>query len=162
TNTRIAASASIAASSLLHNAINKEKIKSWETPAEHYRQIEEFEYTGERLVPKDVTRQGWHNNAFIGCKRSKVVVLNEGLQDIGRRSFYNYIAHRSSLVTSLESIKLPSTVILSVIEVGNYSFWGCKNLKEVVLNEGIQKIGGEAFSYSSLENITLPYVSRRV
>lgn len=45
----------------------------------------------------------------------------------------------------------------SIVEVEHFSFRHCKHLKEVVLNEGIQKIGDQAFiGCTSLESITLP------
>ena len=59
------------------------------------------------------------------------------------------IVHRSSL----ESIKLPSTVT----EIGSFAFTGCSNLREVMFNDRLQKIGDRAFyNCSSLESITLP------
>ena len=45
----------------------------------------------------------------------------------------------------------------SVIEVENEAFQRCYNLKEVILHEGLQKIGWRAFQFcSSLSSITLP------
>ena len=45
----------------------------------------------------------------------------------------------------------------SVTEVRQNMFAECEQLNKVVLNEGLQKIGGGAFSYcSKLENINLP------
>ncbi|WP_416371694.1 leucine-rich repeat domain-containing protein [Metamycoplasma hominis] len=37
-----------------------------------------------------------------------------------------------------------------------YAFDGCKNLKEVILNEGLEKIWAEAFRYTNIESITIP------
>ena len=53
---------------------------------------------------------------------------------------------------SLESITLPSTLV----EIGDCAFFGCSNLREVIFNEGLQKIGAAAFCGTSLESITLP------
>ena len=45
----------------------------------------------------------------------------------------------------------------SVVEVFNDALYDCRKLREVVLNEGLQKIGGGAFRYcTSLERITFP------
>ncbi|WP_181817595.1 leucine-rich repeat protein, partial [Metamycoplasma hominis] len=41
----------------------------------------------------------------------------------------------------IESITIPG----SVKEIGESAFSGCKNLKEVILNEGLEKIGAKAF-----------------
>jgi len=45
----------------------------------------------------------------------------------------------------------------SVVEVSDYAFFNCKKLREVVLNDGLRKIGWSAFIYcTSLQHITLP------
>ncbi|MGC7185986.1 leucine-rich repeat protein [Metamycoplasma hominis] len=41
-------------------------------------------------------------------------------------------------------------------EIGKYAFSGCKNLKEVILNEGLERIGNNAFSNANIESITIP------
>ena len=71
------------------------------------------------------------------------MVLNEGLQVIDFGTF--------EYCTTLTSIAFPSTVT----EVRKGAFEYCVNLRDVVLNEGLQKIG--TFKYcESLESITLP------
>ena len=53
---------------------------------------------------------------------------------------------------SLESITLPSTIV----EIDSHAFQSCYNLREVTLNDGLQKIGDNAFSEcTSLENVKL-------
>ena len=55
--------------------------------------------------------------------------------------------------TSLESINIPS----SMAEIGYYAFDGCSELREVVLNDGLVKIGNSVFQRcTSLESITIP------
>ncbi|WP_373888030.1 leucine-rich repeat domain-containing protein, partial [Metamycoplasma hominis] len=54
--------------------------------------------------------------------------------------------------TNIESITIPS----SVKEIGWYAFYGCKNLKEVILNEGLERIGYDAFWNTHIESITIP------
>ena len=112
-----------------------------------------FEYTGfEDEVPEDVTCVHFHSSVpevaeemFKNCWQLKKVILNEGLQKIGNRSFYE--------CRSLESITLPSTVL----EVGSFAFYYCCNLAEIVLNEGLKEIGKSAFyGCISLKSITLP------
>ncbi|RAW47480.1 hypothetical protein DQW92_01275, partial [Metamycoplasma hominis] len=51
-----------------------------------------------------------------------------------------------------ESITIPSTVK----EIGESAFSSCKNLKKVILNEGLEKIGDEAFYNTNIESITIP------
>ncbi|KAL7526702.1 hypothetical protein ACHAXR_001607 [Thalassiosira sp. AJA248-18] len=112
-----------------------------------------FEYTSvEGSVPKNVTRVIFSttvtevgDNAFDGCTKLKEVVLNEGLQKIGRAAFLG--------CKSLERIKFPSTLT----EVGFCAFDGCKKMKEVVINEGLRKIGRAAFlECKSLKRIEFP------
>jgi len=53
----------------------------------------------------------------------------------------------------LQSIVIPSTVE----EIGQYAFSSCKELREVVLNEGLTSIGKYAFTCcSSLQSIVIP------
>ena len=45
----------------------------------------------------------------------------------------------------------------SVIEIGNGAFQDCSELREVVFNDGLQKIDDRAFCYcTSLSSITFP------
>ena len=83
---------------------------------------------------------------------------------------------------SLQCITLPTTIV----DIGSSTFRNCNKLKEVVLNEGLEKIGEEAFSdcislatvsfpstlntvgkmtfirCKSLKRITLPNISKRL
>ncbi|RBI34057.1 leucine-rich repeat domain-containing protein, partial [Metamycoplasma hominis] len=52
----------------------------------------------------------------------------------------------------MESITIPS----SVKEIGERAFFGCQNLNEVILNEGLEKIGDYAFRYAKILFITIP------
>ena len=53
----------------------------------------------------------------------------------------------------ITSIALPSTVT----EIGQWTFCNCNKLREVVFNEGLQKIGVYAFyQCTSLSSITIP------
>ena len=95
-----------------------------------------FEYTGDGCsVPDGITS----------------VRFKDGLQNIEDGAFHN--------CSSLESIKLPSTVT----EIGRDAFCGCFNLREVTFNDGLQKIGDEAFTHcTSLESIILPSTVTRL
>ena len=78
-----------------------------------------------------------HNNkikdhTFSKCSELNKVVLNEGVQRIGRNAF--------SYCESLEYITLPSTVA----EIDNYAFQHCTKLKEIILNIGLKRIGTSA------------------
>ena len=69
---------------------------------------------------------------FMGCTNLRQVVLNEGLQKIGRGAFNG---------TRLRSITFPS----SLINVCDDAFRDCKSLRTLVLNKGLQKIEKSAF-----------------
>ncbi|KAL7531985.1 hypothetical protein ACHAXR_004350 [Thalassiosira sp. AJA248-18] len=49
--------------------------------------------------------------------------------------------------SSLERIKLPSTAT----EVNHGAFYGCSSLSDVVVNEGLRKVGGHAFAGSNMK-----------
>lgn len=111
-----------------------------------------FQYTGRETVPKDVTIVHFHCNVtsidvetFYECSKLKEVVLNNGLQTVGKKAF--------AQCKSLERITLPCTVT----SIGMEAFFDCTSLKELVLNEGIQKIYPQAFERcKSLQSITIP------
>ncbi|RBI35234.1 leucine-rich repeat domain-containing protein, partial [Metamycoplasma hominis] len=54
--------------------------------------------------------------------------------------------------TNIGSITIPG----SVKEIGESAFFGCKNLNEVILNEGLEKIGAETFYHTNIGSITIP------
>ena len=92
-----------------------------------------FEYTGEGCsVPDDVIS----------------VEFIEGLQKIEDDAFNS--------CKSLESVKLPSTVV----EIGKRAFNYCSNLREVIFNDGLQKIGVLAFynCKSQLRSVIMHFV----
>ena len=43
-----------------------------------------------------------------------------------------------------------------VKEVGEFTFYGCKDLRSAVLNEGLETLGPRAFSRTGLESLVLP------
>ena len=55
-------------------------------------------------------------------------------------------------IDTLTSIEIPG----SVISICNKAFAECKNLESVTLNEGLEYIGDQAFSYCIFESIVLP------
>ncbi|QKX39421.1 leucine-rich repeat domain-containing protein [Metamycoplasma hominis] len=87
--------------------------------------------------------------AFYGCENLKEVILNKGLEKIGYSAFAGLININNP---KIESITIPG----SVKEIGAGAFSDCANLKKVILNEGLEKIGACAFSYTNIESITIP------
>jgi len=70
---------------------------------------------------------------------------------------YEYLGRFKGLRDGVPKDVVSVRVHPSIAEVEDFSFRHCKHLKEVVLNEGITKIGDQAFiGCTSLESITLP------
>ncbi|WP_181695851.1 leucine-rich repeat domain-containing protein [Metamycoplasma hominis] len=88
----------------------------------------------------------WKITKFIG-NDSKVTIPKEyqgkNITEIGNRAFFNSV---------IQSV----TIAGSVKEIGESAFSGCRNIKEVILNEGLEKIGAEAFKYTNIKSITIP------
>ncbi|RBI46854.1 leucine-rich repeat domain-containing protein, partial [Metamycoplasma hominis] len=104
--------------------------------------------------------------------------MNEGLEKIGAGAFdFSKISHISinsnnknfeikdnffidknnkKILAYLDKKTTKVTIPSSVKEIGKGAFSDCKNLKEVILNEGLEKIGDEAFSSTKIESITIP------
>jgi len=97
-------------------------------------------------LPSTVTNI--ENKAFINCWSLEEVVLNNGLTKIGQGSFYG--------CRSLENISIPP----SVIKIGDRAFQVTR-LREVMLNEGLKKLGSEVFP-DTLERLTHISISTRL
>lgn len=106
-------------------------------------------------------------SAFGGCTALKSIVLPEGIESIDFSRFSPYAS------PSFESLIIPGSVanmifrgndnIKSVIiqegvtRIGDYAFEGCTNLTSVSLPSTLETIeGGAFFSCSSLESLSLP------
>lgn len=98
----------------------------------------------------------------------KHVVVSEGIEVIGDGAF------NSNGVDTLESISLPQSVkkierfafcgqgklrevsLGGVIEIGDYAFQACPNLKQIVLPDTVEAIGMWAFADTGLTSLTIP------
>ena len=92
--------------------------------------------------------------AFALCSHLRDVTGGEGLEIIGSNDYINgdrtyYGAFERS---GLEHVELHSA--LKVIECN--AFKDCKNLKKIMLPNGLEKIGALAFHCSAIEEIELP------
>ena len=99
--------------------------------------------------PSTLKRIG--NTAFYGCCNLKKIVLDEGLKKIDDSAFEGCV--------SLESIKFPSTIrAIGAHAFDHSSAFHCRSdLKEVVFNDGLVRIGEGAFNgCRSLLSIILP------
>jgi hypothetical protein len=119
---------------------------------------EYFVYYGQAfLIPRDVTHVRFHSsvkaiwdskyihNALFQCSQLVTVILNDGLEEIGRSEFY--------LCTLLQRIIIPNTVKT----IKKWAFEQCSGLMSVTLGNGLQEIGDGAFSgCTSLQEIVIP------
>ncbi len=107
-------------------------------------------------------------NAFESCNKLENIEFNNGLQTIYQKAFFGCtelkaadlsktkIAKIDKVVfngcTSLEKVKLPSTVI-SICES---AFNECKSLEKITLPKNVEYIYDNAFANTSLKKIKLP------
>lgn len=104
--------------------------------------------------------------AFYKCENLQEVVFGNGIKIIGERAFYQ--------CSSLESITIPNGVteiydytfyrcsalaklnLGKVSRVGNYAFFGCVSLENVMLSQSVHEIGKQAFrNCSNLTSVLL-------
>lgn len=88
-------------------------------------------YVNHLLVPPSV--EVLPHGVFKELKNLKVVVLSEGLREIGGWAFNECRA--------LARVKLPS----SLVKIGGYAFRFCQSLTTLHCREGLTEIGGSAF-----------------
>ena len=140
------------------NIINRSNDEDW--PPEELV----FEYTlehaeGDKSIPEDVMYvrfhsdiigSGWMDYAFQDNEHLKMVVLNEGLRNIGDGMFEG--------CESLQKMKFPSTLI----DVNDDAFCN-SGLVKVELNDGLEVIHPGAFvDCKSLKSIEFPSTVRRI
>ena len=82
------------------------------------------------VIPNTVIHNGYEyqvegieDNAFIGCKDIKHLIISEGIDYIGENAF--------SYCTELQSIHIPSTIDY----IGNTAFHSCPNLQTIEVHE---------------------------
>lgn len=92
-------------------------------------------------IPGSVKEFGF---TFYGCKQLQEVIINEGVEHIGRQTFLG--------CDLLSSVGLPST--LQTLDRGVFS--GCTSLKEIDIPENVNLIGPRCFINSGIESIDFP------
>ena len=80
------------------------------------------------------------NEIVEGCKNT---IIPNNVVSIG---YYAFAGRASGQITIPGNIK----------KIGNLAFTGCRDLKTVVMEEGVKEIGKSAFSSCDLETIVLP------
>ena len=121
------------------------------------------------------TLRGIDADAFANSPNIREVVMQEGLQYISR-AFSGTAIEEITIpysVISVEPNAFRETTLRKVTfapqpegveekekgtSIGYCAFYGCVNLEEVTMSEGIVHIGNQAFSYcDNLSEITIPY-----
>lgn len=89
-------------------------------------------------------------NAFRGCSGLTAVLIPEGVEALGLGAFGG--------CTGLTSVTIPSSI--NKVDAGFYSsdgvFYGCSNLKEIKLTEGMKVLPMGIFVGINLESLTIP------
>lgn len=89
-------------------------------------------------------------SCFEGMVGLNVVSLPETLQRIGERAFCG---------SGLQRVKIPG----NVKEIGPTAFCTCRDLQEVIINDGVERISRETFrGCASLRSISLPGTLRYI
>ena len=96
---------------------------------------------------------GENNQPWVGQRSNiKHLVVENGVTSIGNNAFRD--------CTALIDADMSKASSLSSIGM---SFWGCKKLDGVVLNEGLKTIGGSAFTYcENLKSIHIPSTVKEI
>eukprot|EP00980_Cylindrotheca_fusiformis_P021880 scaffold8729_cov51-Cylindrotheca_fusiformis.AAC.1 len=131
---------------------------------EHHEEAgdEAWIYTGQEKVPPTVRRVRIAENvteipeeAFDEHQELEEVILSSSVQVIGKEAFCWCRKMRSILYQGLEKEEagIPSTVKV----IGDSAFLGCRLLARLVLNEGLERIGKNAFHFcESLSHVRIP------
>ncbi len=104
-------------------------------------------------IPKSVVKIA--ADAFAGCGKLQDIVIadeNQHYSDNG-----NCIVEKKSktLIRGCNSTVIPNDG--SVTKIGEYAFFGCSGLTEIVLPGGITEIGRDAFGFCTrLTSVTIP------
>lgn len=94
------------------------------------------------------------DSVFYACENLQSVVFPEGLVNIPARTFYNN--------SSLKSVTIPTTVrnLGDERAIGQFAFYGCANLSEVIFTKGgsesLSFAGGAFNGCDSLTKLSLP------
>ena len=122
--------------------------------------------------------------AFINCSKLTSVTIPETVVSIGEAAFYNSsnlntitLAEGNKYYTIINNclIEIESKKIIrgfgdfsfptdgSVTSIGEYAFYRCTTLTNVVIPDSITSIGASAFSYcTKLESVVIPNSITRI
>ncbi len=119
------------------------------------------------VIPEGVVSIGTH--AFAGCVQLESVTFPSSIKTIGTAAFYKCgltsltFPESCGLTEIADSAfyaceKLVEVTIPAYIKtIGSASFYGCTSMKKVVISEGVETVGKQAFqNNTALEDLSLP------
>ena len=139
----------------------------------------------ECVIPDQIEKIG--DDVFMDCKPATKVVIGKGLKKMGKTPFINCqnlktitVSPDNTILTAQDNIlyskdmtklylcpselRTPKIVLPNTVkEIGDYAFLSCIYIKELVLNEGLERIGIEGlYNCSWLEQLTIPASVREI
>lgn len=131
----------------LTSKIEKEDIKVDPIVVQYMNTVERIS-VDDKETPKEISIFIFSpdGKTITGCRVEAygAIEIPEGVECIAEKAFQDN--------TNITAVKCATTVR----EICNHAFWGCENLSDITLNEGLTNIGLEAFGSTNLEEINLP------
>lgn len=131
----------------LTSKIEEEDIKVDPIVVQYMNTVERISVDGKE-TPKEISIFIFSSDGktITGCRVEAygAIEIPEGVECIAEKAFQDN--------TNITAVKCATTVR----EICNHAFWGCENLSDITLNEGLTNIGLEAFGSTNLEEINLP------
>ncbi|WP_181819071.1 leucine-rich repeat domain-containing protein, partial [Metamycoplasma hominis] len=84
------------------------------------------------------------------------ILINSNNKNFEIKDNFFIYKNNKKILAYLDKKATKVTIPGSVKEIGESAFSDCKNLKEVILNEGLEKIGAWAFFNTNIKSITIP------
>ncbi|WP_203282123.1 leucine-rich repeat domain-containing protein [Metamycoplasma hominis] len=84
------------------------------------------------------------------------ILINSNNKNFEIKDNFFIDKNNKKILSYLDKKTTKVTIPSSINEIGDSAFLDCRNLKEIVLNEGLKKIGDWAFSGTNIKSITIP------
>ncbi|RCJ00328.1 leucine-rich repeat domain-containing protein, partial [Metamycoplasma hominis] len=95
---------------------------------------------------------------YLAFDFSKIshISINSNNKNLEIKDNFFIDKNNKKILAYLDKKTTKVTIPGSVKEIGERAFSDCKNLKEVILNEGLEKIGAAAFRTIRIKSINIP------